>query len=477
MKRTLIFAIILILTLSLVACTNDTNTPIPTGAPTLVVTDSPTPQATISSGPTQVADNSVFTRDISSDEKQQAVKQIYDTSKQYFAAWNTFTFDDWKAAYQPALDRVLETDNIFDFYMELKRFVVLLNDEHTQVEFPQAVYDDLWITPIHISYLDDGYYITSGSASALHELPQFSKIIKIDGIQVDTYMDQNVYPYVWHAKKNTVMGYYGSDVACYGQANTTQEYEVITPENTTMTVTMKRIPYEEYGNDWIGINLSIDAQQEDIFSSNLLTVKRIDDGFLYVQIKTFVDSSVVSEFEAQLDLLKQAKGIILDVRNNGGGNSLYAAQIAQHFISDTYPDLYVERSVYNVKTDSYTLQTQMTADHPGLGDITAPVVILQRYTTGSSAEHFLDFMSHAQNTKSIGTESAGATGDWQATDLPQGGSAHITYNKIARSDKTTFLNIGIQPDIFVDNTIQDYINGHDAILDYGLNELKKMCKE
>lgn len=488
-KRTLVFTLLFMLPFLLVSCSEDTNTSIPNTAPTLLETDSPTsletgtptsletntptPQSVVTPASSQVEKDTVFTRDISTDEKVQAVKQIYETGRQYFAAWNTFTFDDWKAVYQPTLDRVLETDNIFDFYMELKRFVALLNDEHSQVEFPQAVYDDLWVTPINISYINDGYYITSGEASALHELPQFSKIVKIDGVEVDTYMEQYVFPYIWHAKKNTAMGYYGSFIACCGQASSSQVFEVITPENKTLTASMKRVPFKQYGSNWVYTNMDIDAKQEDIFSSNLLTVKRIDDDFIYVEIRTFTDSKVVSEFEAHLDILKQAKGIIIDVRNNYGGRSTYAAQIAQHFITDQYPDIYVEYSVYNDKTDSYSLLSQTSKNHSGLGDITAPVVILQGYKTASSAEHFLDFMSHADNSITIGTESAGSTGDPKIINLPEGGTAKITHNKIARFDKTPVLNIGIQPNIFVENTIQDYINGLDAILNYSLTELKK----
>lgn len=474
MKRVLALTLSsILLALLLTSCANYTGAPSSTnhdGNPSVSsVPDAPSPSPdTLNTSDTPEATDTIFTRDISSDEKEKALELLYQTVKETFAAWNTFSPEDWKDAYPTARKRVLETDSVFDFYMELKRFVALLNDHHSEVMFPDVFYDDIWITPIRFVYIDNGYYVVSGDPAELEKLPLFSKIVKIDSIPVDDYMEQTVFPYIWSAKTNTAVSSGGSYLARIGPKNTSQYFEALTPAGETVTVTVDRAP----AKNWDSPRLNTDAVFEDVFLSDLLTIKHVDSDYVYVYIPSFSDSDVVAQFEAHLDLFKEAKGIILDVRGNTGGNSEYAEQIARHFINGEFSDLYAEQSVYDRQTDTYTLQEMMFSPKQGLGDITAPVVVLQDYLTFSAGEHFLDFMSFAENAVSIGTESAGATGDPQWVELPEGGVARISKYKIARHDKTPFLNIGIQPDMLVSNSIEDYTNGYDRILDAGLVELK-----
>ncbi len=417
----------------------------------------------------------IFTRDITKENKEKALAQIYNTAKTHFASWDVFTLEDWDAAYPPVLERVLATDNVYDFYMKMKQFVALLNDHHSTVSFPQSFFEEVWFTPIRFIYIDDSYYIVGGNADELDKLPLFSQIIKIDGIPVDSYLEENVYPYIWHAKLNTSFNGEGSLLARFGPENTSQSFEVLTPSGEIITATIDRIPFQNSSGNWIDSQLIIDAEFEDIYASDLLTIARINNDFIYVFIPHFQDEDVVTQFEEHLDILKESKGIMIDLRGNQGGNSAYAAQIAEHFISGTFSDVYAEKSVYDKESNTYTLSEIPLTTMQGKGDINTPVVILQDYLTFSAGEHFLDFISAASNVVTVGTESAGATGDSKVIELPENGAAYITYNKISCHDKTPFLNIGIQPDIFVTNTIDDYKNGHDNILSSGLAELSKMC--
>lgn len=475
MNRALAFALVFVLNAMLfTACTVNTVTPVPTSNETTepVITETPTQVPIIPE-----EKESIFTRDISSESKERALEQIYETAKRSFASWNTFTSDDWKDAYPVALEQVLATDNIYDFYMELKRFTALLNDHHSEVSFPMSFYEELWYSPIEFIYIDGGYYIVGGDSDDLKKLTQFSKIVKIDGVPIDTYMEQNVFPYMWHAKLNTAVSSWGSIFARLGSENTFQSFEVITPEGEIVTADIDRVSIHKPVENWITPKLSVDTVFEEVFSSSLLTIKRIDSDYIYIYIPHFLDQDVVSQFEEHLDELKEARGIIIDVRGNQGGGSEIATPIAGHFIDGVFPDLYAEESVYHLSTDSYTLRQHKTTEKKGVGDITAPIIVLQDYQTFSAGEHFLDFMSSALNAVSMGTESAGATGDPEWVELPENGRARISKYKIYRHDKTPFLNIGIQPDIFVYNSIEDYINGYDRILDSGLAEIKKMCNK
>ena len=70
---------------------------------------------------------------------------IYELSKIWkeaaynFAFWDKVNID-WDEEYKEALARVLNTEDRYDYYLELKRFVALLNDGHTNVSFPNEIY-------------------------------------------------------------------------------------------------------------------------------------------------------------------------------------------------------------------------------------------------------------------------------------------------------------------------------------------------
>ena len=74
-------------------------------------------------------------------------QKIYDVSKIWKEAAYNFAFwdkvdVDWDAEYKKTLARVLETKDLYDYYCELKRFITLLNDGHTDVSFPNALVQD-----------------------------------------------------------------------------------------------------------------------------------------------------------------------------------------------------------------------------------------------------------------------------------------------------------------------------------------------
>ena len=74
-------------------------------------------------------------------------QKIYELSKIWkeaaynFAFWDKVDID-WEEKYKKALVRVLETKDLYDYYRELKRFVALLGDGHTDVGFPNEISQD-----------------------------------------------------------------------------------------------------------------------------------------------------------------------------------------------------------------------------------------------------------------------------------------------------------------------------------------------
>ena len=108
--------------------------------------------------------------------------------------------------------------------------------------------------------------------------------------------------------------------------------------------------------------------------------------------------------------------------------------------------------------------------------IKCPTVILIGRFTFSAAEDFLVNIFEVPNRpKFIGEETAGSTGSpLVLPDFPGGGFARICTRRICYpKSETRFVNSGVKPDIEVKQTIEDYLNGKDVVLDRAIIELKK----
>jgi C-terminal processing protease CtpA/Prc len=201
--------------------------------------------------------------------------------------------------------------------------------------------------------------------------------------------------------------------------------------------------------------------------------------------------------------LDRARGVIIDLRYNGGGDDGIAFTILKHFIQDTVligssstirilnPYLKAIGRYVNVadttgnadKRDAWLLYNGYAVyDKPGTWrskidqsthKIRAPVVILIGKNTASAAEDFLIASSNQKHIVTVGEPTNGSTGMPYRFDLPGGGSARICVKKDMYPDGREFVGYGIQPNISVVPGVKDYLENKDVVLEAALQYFKK----
>ena len=121
-----------------------------------------------------------------------------------FAFWESLMpLSDWDKAYRDALPAVLATQNLYDYYLELMKFVALLRDGHTDVKMPQSIEENPAYAsglPIFMTYSNGEYVVSDIKRVAGEKVKQWSVVKKINGQDVYEYVAQHVFPYVWHEK-------------------------------------------------------------------------------------------------------------------------------------------------------------------------------------------------------------------------------------------------------------------------------------
>jgi len=103
--------------------------------------------------------------------------------------------------------------------------------------------------------------------------------------------------------------------------------------------------------------------------------------------------------------------------------------------------------------------------------INLPLVILTGHNTASSAEDFLVALDGLEISTIVGEKTFGNTGQPLFFKLPGGGSARICTKRDEYPDGKEFVGYGIQPDILVERTLEDFLANRDIILEKGIKAL------
>ena len=115
-----------------------------------------------------------------------------------------------------------------------------------------------------------------------------------------------------------------------------------------------------------------------------LEYRRLDDGFGYIRIASFAEDKTVGAFDAALEALREAPGLLIDVRRNGGGDTAVARPIMGRFISERHPYARMRRREGRGLGPFWTEHV----DPRGPFTYRAPVVVLTDPWSASMAEGF-----------------------------------------------------------------------------------------
>lgn len=178
-----------------------------------------------------------------------------------------------------------------------------------------------------------------------------------------------------------------------------------------------------------------------------------------IAINQFGDDTV-KEVTTSIASAKKAhaKGLILDVRYNGGGYLDGAVALASLFLQ--------QGKVVSVKGRSDSLSHQYVTGHPTLPDL--PIVILINQGSASAAEILAGALQDHKRATVMGTKSFGKGTVQEVIDLPEGSSLRVTTAHWLTPNGRNLAKEGITPDIVIDRTPEDINAKKDPQLDAAL---------
>ncbi len=196
----------------------------------------------------------------------------------------------------------------------------------------------------------------------------------------------------------------------------------------------------------------------------------------YIRIPTFedVDFARVDDWVKGIDgILEEygnVKGLIIDIRDNGGGDAFNSQAIADRFADKKRLFAYgFSRSGpgYNDFSKPYEWNISPTGR-----SFKKPVALLTNRWTASAAERFVLAMRIIPSVTIIGDTTEGAFPHAVPRELPNGWSYRVTVGVVIDAKRVNYEGRGIPPDIPVEISRQDSISGKDTILEKAIEILK-----
>ncbi len=195
-------------------------------------------------------------------------------------------------------------------------------------------------------------------------------------------------------------------------------------------------------------------------------------GYIYIGPNLTGDASAWSAaIDMIVDKLKNCKGIIVDIRNNTGGNDGLGKVVAGRFTTEEKIYSYIKWR-NGPKHSNFTDYISSTIVPLGNYQFTKPVALLTNRKCLSSAEGTILMFRALPNVTIIGDTTAGASANPIELTLPNSWTYRVSRWIQYTADKKYFENIGLAPDIPIQISKADYDAGNDKILERAIQFIK-----
>lgn len=202
----------------------------------------------------------------------------------------------------------------------------------------------------------------------------------------------------------------------------------------------------------------------------IFTINNTSVGYIYYS--SF--SNPISNYDIELTLsrMSNTKGLIIDVRNNGGGAPSNIFQIINRLTSE-------KRYIYGsrIKTgkahNDFGELMEVYSEPEGNYKYTKPIVILTNRNCFSATSFFAAACKAFPNITLVGDTTGGGAGAPHGGQMPNGWYYRfsVTRSGYPMGDTLYDFENGVPPDIHIDMDINDELNGIDTMIDKAIELL------
>ena len=221
--------------------------------------------------------------------------------------------------------------------------------------------------------------------------------------------------------------------------------------------------------------------EEHYFNFNYRQVTGVKYGILptnnigYMGYSSFAVPIGEGNLDAILSYLATCDGLIIDIRDNGGGNMDMVKRIVARFTTERITAGYMIHKT-GPGADDFSEPFEYFIDPAPEGRMmwTKPVVVLTNRSTFSAANNFVSIMQYLPQVKIVGACTGGGSGMPFSSEIPCGWSVRFSACSVLDAKhKTTEFGIEPSEGCAVDLDPVAALEGRDTMLDFAINLLAK----
>lgn len=197
-------------------------------------------------------------------------------------------------------------------------------------------------------------------------------------------------------------------------------------------------------------------------------IKNKNIGYINLQFVLADDNNFMDDILTDID---HYKAIILDLRNNNGGDDQIAAEIAGRFASS-------EQLIYTVEEktgpnpNDFDEPIAYHSEKRGSQNYTKPVIVLTDNNTISGAEVLLIHLNSFDHVVQMGDTTSGDFSDASMRRfLPNGWQYQYSFQQFLLADGRSLDGLGHVPDVQIRNTENDINSGNDVVIEHAIDYL------
>ena len=189
----------------------------------------------------------------------------------------------------------------------------------------------------------------------------------------------------------------------------------------------------------------------------------LDDNIGYIRYESFLQGVGEGNLDDCLTYLALCRGLIIDIRNNGGGELTTAEKLAGRFVQEKTLVSYMQHKTGKGHNDFSSLEARYLEPSSNIR-WHKPVCVLTNRSVFSAANDFAVMMHTLPNVKLVGDHTGGGSGMPMSNSLPNGWSVRYSACPMYDSKKQQ-TEFGIDPDVKVALTDEATAQGIDLIIE------------
>jgi carboxyl-terminal processing protease len=372
---------------------------------------------------------------------------------------------DWQAVRQRYRPLALNSANDEIFWKTLDDMTAELGDAHTRVMSSKnfAWYKKNQVQSLGLDLREvDGEMVVAGvhflSEAALLGVRLGQKLISVDGKPVASWWQEQR---AKGRKSSTERATLKSIVALFNRGDPEHPQQQVRlslerADKTVFEVTLQRAPLESRAG---------------------VRAWKLTSGYGYLRLTGF-DYGLRNAVLVEMEKIRDTRGMVLDLRGNGGGASLLAQFMAAQWVEGKVA---AGRTITRTgKPIGMALgllgQQKLELEIEGVEQpYRAPLVILLDSDSASASELLSATLQGLGRAKIVGDISCGCLlGYLGLANVPGGGALAYSEVDFAMVDGKRIEGVGVVPDLMVKPTRQDLFSGHDVQLEAALALLDKL---